>query len=226
MRGGFSWSGQSGQATVEWSALALLVALGLVALLTLAPVDGRSFGGFLAHRIVCAVKRGCQDGDAALARAYGAGTAELVRAHAPNIVYESGERQLPVDWRRCRRSRCAVASDSRDLDAHRSSSGEQATVFTRVLRRGGRTYLQYWRGVWATMSRMAPTGPVQITTGRRGRSNKRGLRALNTGSPPVDRVSAPCEFPPPFLRAAGPRAGFLGRQSQTGQLHDDGGVQP
>ena len=145
MRGGFSWSGQSGQATVEWSALALLVALGLGALLTLAPaVDGRSFGGFLAHRIVCAVKRGCQDGDAALARAYGAGTAELVRAHAPNIVYEPGERQLPVDWRRCRRPRCAVASDSRDLDAHRSSSGEQATVFTRVLSPGGRTYLQYW----------------------------------------------------------------------------------
>ncbi len=50
----------------------LLVALGLGALVALAPtVDGRSFGGFLAHRFVCAVKGGCDDGDAELAAAYG-----------------------------------------------------------------------------------------------------------------------------------------------------------
>lgn len=136
---------ESGQATVEWSALVLLTALALGGLLTLAgTVDGRSFGGFLAHRIVCAAKRACQDGDAALAHAYGAGAADLVRAHAPNIVYEPGERQLPVDWRRCRRLRCAEVADAPRLDAHRSKGGERATVFTRVLRRGGRTYLQYW----------------------------------------------------------------------------------
>jgi hypothetical protein len=147
VRIGVSWAGESGQATVEWSAVVLLAALALGALLTLAPaVDGRSFGGFLAHRIVCAVKRGCQDGDVALAGAYGTRSAELVRAHAPNIVYEGGERQLPVDWRRCRRPRCAGAPDAGELDAHRSDSGEPATVFTRVLRRGGRTYLQYWEG--------------------------------------------------------------------------------
>ncbi len=35
----------------------------------------------------------------------------LVRAHAPNVVYEPGERQIPVDWRCCRRPECADAPD-------------------------------------------------------------------------------------------------------------------
>ena len=40
-------------------------ALALGALAAVVPsVDGRSFGGFLTHRIVCAIKGGCDDGDA------------------------------------------------------------------------------------------------------------------------------------------------------------------
>jgi hypothetical protein len=136
---------ESGQATVEWAGVLLLVSLALGALVTIAPlVDGRSFGGFLAHRFVCAVEGGCDGGDAKLADAYGARDATLVREHAPNLVYEPGELQLPVDYRRCRRIRCAVAPDDRDLDAHRTNAGERATVFTRVLRRRGRVYIQYW----------------------------------------------------------------------------------
>jgi hypothetical protein len=139
-----SWN-EAGQATVEWTGAILVLALVLGAFLTVAPAaDGRSVGGFLAHRIFCAVKRGCQDGDRALARAYGNGGAALVREHAPNLVYEPGERQIPVDWRRCRRPDCANAPDERDLDVHRSDRGERATVFTRVVRRAGRTYIQYW----------------------------------------------------------------------------------
>jgi hypothetical protein len=136
---------ERGQATVEWIGLVLLAALALGGLARFGPsVDGRSFGGFLAHRIACAVKRGCDDGDSALARAYGRRDAALVRRHAPGIVYEPGERQLPVDWRRCRARGCADAPDDRRLDAHRSHAGERATVFTHVVRRHGRTYLQYW----------------------------------------------------------------------------------
>jgi hypothetical protein len=136
---------ERGQAAVEWVAALLVVVLALGAALALAPPpDGRSFGGFLAHRLVCAVKRGCDDGDAALAAAYGERDAKLVRRHAPNLVYEPGESELPVDWRRCRARRCDDASDDRDLDVHRSHTGEPATVFTRVLRRRGRLYLQYW----------------------------------------------------------------------------------
>jgi len=136
---------ERGQAVLEFTALVLLAALALGALAGFGPrVDGRSFGGFLGHRVVCAVKRGCHDGDGLLARAYGDREATLVREHAPNLVYEPGERSLPVDWRRCRRPACAEAPDERGLDVHRSDSGQRATVFTRVIRRDGRIYLQYW----------------------------------------------------------------------------------
>lgn len=137
--------GERGQAAIEWVATVLVAALALGALATAVPaVDGRSLGGLLAHRLACAAKGGCRDGDAALRRAYGAGDAELVRRHAPGLVFEPGERQLPVDWRRCRRVACATVADDRDLDAHRTDAGARATLFTRVLRRGGRTYVQYW----------------------------------------------------------------------------------
>jgi hypothetical protein len=136
---------ERGQATVEWTAVVLVVSLALGGALAVAPaVDGRSFGGFLTHRLFCALKGGCDDGDATLARAYGTRDAALVREYAPSLVYEPGEAELPVDWRRCRSRACDDAPDDRDLDAHRSNAGEPATVFTRVMRRDGSLYLQYW----------------------------------------------------------------------------------
>jgi hypothetical protein len=136
---------EHGQATIEWVGLVLLVALVLGALpLASIDVDGRSLGGLLAHRIVCAAKAGCHDGDAELALAYGRRDAELVRRNAPNIVYEHGEPSLPVDYRRCRSRECSDAPDDHDLDAHRTGSGSRATVFVHVIRRGGRRYVQYW----------------------------------------------------------------------------------
>ncbi|MFN2615722.1 MAG: hypothetical protein ABR581_01215 [Thermoleophilaceae bacterium] len=136
---------QTGQASVEWTAVVLFVAvtLGLAAGRSPGP-DGRSFGGFLARRVVCAARGGCRDGDAALARVYGGRDATLVRANAPNLAYERGERSLPVDYRRCRSRTCSDAPDDRDLDAHRSRRGTPATAFTRVVHRGGRTYVIYW----------------------------------------------------------------------------------
>jgi hypothetical protein len=137
-------AGERGQSSVEWVALLGLVALVMVGALALAAtVDGRSFGGFLTHRVVCAITAGCDDGEAALVAAYGDRDAELLRRYAPNLVYEPGERQLPVDPRRCRRPACAEAPDDREADLHRADSGERATAFTRVLRRDGRVYLQY-----------------------------------------------------------------------------------
>jgi hypothetical protein len=136
---------ERGQATVEFVALVLLAALVLGALVAASPrFDGRSFGGFLAFRIVCTVERDCHDGDASLKRAYGTRDAALVRELAPNLVYEPGERQLPVDWRDCRRVSCAEAPDEPDLDVHRTRADRRATAFTRILRRDGNTYLQYW----------------------------------------------------------------------------------
>ena len=135
---------ERGQATIEWVGLVCLAAVVLGALALAVPaIDGRSFGGFLSHRIVCAV-RGAACADGALVRAYGRSDAELVRRYAPGVAYEPGERQLPVDYRRCRAVACARAPDDRDLDAHRTDAGGRATLFTRVVRAGGRTYIQYW----------------------------------------------------------------------------------
>lgn len=136
---------ERGQTTIEWTGLVLVLALGLGALAALVPsVNGRSFGGFLAHRISCAIKGDCDDGDAQLARAYGNEEAERVRDLAPDLVYEPGEPSIPVDYRECRRRSCSETPNDRQLDAHRTQAGRRATVFTHVVKRGGRTYIQYW----------------------------------------------------------------------------------
>jgi hypothetical protein len=108
-------------------------------------IDGRSFGGFLAHSIVCAVRGGCQTGDDALQAAYGADGGALVRRYAPNIVYEPGTHTLPVDFRACRSHICSDAPDDRSLEVSRSTrTRTPAAAFTHVVRRGGETFLQYW----------------------------------------------------------------------------------
>jgi hypothetical protein len=136
---------EHGQASIEWLGLVLLASLAFGGLFAAAPlVDGRSLGGFLAHRIVCAVRPGCNDGDSALARVYGSRDAALARAYAPSLAYEHGERSLPVDYRRCREHACADAPDDPDLDAHRSGAGQPATAFTRRWRHRGHLYIAYW----------------------------------------------------------------------------------
>ena len=139
---------ERGQTTVEWTALVLLAAVALGALVQVAGprVDGRSFGGFLAHSITCAVRGGgCGAAtDNQLARVHGERDAELLRRYAPGIVYEPGTYVLPIDPRTCRAHACADAPDDRDLDVHRSRRGDPATAFTHVARKDGSTYLQYW----------------------------------------------------------------------------------
>jgi hypothetical protein len=138
---------QQGQATIDWMALVLLVALVAGASVKLAPsFDGKSLGGALAHGLLCAVKRSCttDDGDAALAEAYGSRNAHLVRRQLPSLVFEPGERQLPVDWRECREVACATTADDHAVDAHRTDAGRRVTVFTRLIQEAGTRYIQYW----------------------------------------------------------------------------------
>jgi hypothetical protein len=137
--------GERGQASVELVALLLLCGVAFGALFALkGGLDGRSFGGFLARHLTCAVSGRCDRDEGRLVAAYGQRDAALVRALAPDLVYERGERQLPVDWRRCRRVRCATAPDDPSLDAHLTDAARRATAFTHVIRRGGRLYVQYW----------------------------------------------------------------------------------
>lgn len=137
---------ERGQAGLEWVGLVLLVCLacGAAVALGASGVDGRPLGAELARALVCAVRHGCDDGDDELRSAYGERDAALVRQYLPGLVYEPRTRTLPVDFRRCRAHRCSDAPDERGLDVHRSRRGRHATVFTRVVRDRGETFLQYW----------------------------------------------------------------------------------
>jgi hypothetical protein len=159
---------ERGQASTEWIALVLCVSLALGgAAASAGRVDGRPYGGWLAHSIACAVSRDCRAEHDALEAAYGA-DAGLVRRYAPNLVYEPGTYTLPVDFRQCTSHTCADAPDDPDLDAHRSTrGGVPATVFTHVVHAGGETFIQYWlyypdststvadaAGIWALARRV------------------------------------------------------------------------
>jgi hypothetical protein len=149
-RGAAPSSGQRGQASVEFVAVLLVACIALGALGAVVPVvDGRALGGFFARHLVCSVSGRCRAEERALVDAYGARDAAAVRELAPNLAYESGERQLPVDWRECRRPECAEAPDDPSLDAHHADARHRggrprATAFTRVIRRHGRLYVGYW----------------------------------------------------------------------------------
>ena len=189
--------GECGQASLEWvgAVLCVTVALGAAAAVA-GDVDGRSYGGWLARSVVCAVRGGCAAERDAMVAAYGPRDAELVRRYVPSLVYEPGTHTLPVDFRTCRSHRCSDAPDDRDLDVHRSTRGaHRATAFTHVVRRGGETFVQYWlyypdstttvanaAGAWNTARRLAgawlPEYPgyhpddwesVQVRLGRDGR---------------------------------------------------------
>jgi hypothetical protein len=192
---------EGGQASVEWVGAVLLVTVALAgAGAGLGDVDGRSYGGWLAHSIVCAVRGGCAEERGVLVSAYGERDAELVRRFAPSLVYERGTYTLPVDFRDCRSHRCSDAPDDRDLDAHRTTrGGYPATAFTHVVHRDGETFIQYWlyypdststvanaAGIWRAADRMArrrlPDYPgyhpddwesVQVRIGRDGRVQTR-----------------------------------------------------
>jgi hypothetical protein len=171
---------ERGQAAVELTVLVLLASLALGALAAVAlRADGRSFGGFLAFRIACTIDRECHDGDRSLTRAYGARDAALIRELAPNLVYEPGERQLPVDWRHCRRVACAEGPDEPQLDVHRTHAGERATAFTRLIRRGGRVYIQYW--LYYPDSRTTWAGSGELWDSAWRRAGEHGL----VGRPPA-----------------------------------------
>ena len=120
---------ERGQATIEWTAVVLLVALAFACFLVpaLPHVDGRSYGGAIARAILCAARGGCDDGHDALASAYGADDAALVREYAPSIVYEPGEKEIPIDYRQCRTTVCGDAPDDRSPDVSQTNTGVPAT---------------------------------------------------------------------------------------------------
>ena len=157
--------GERAQATVEWIALVLVVALLLLGLVagTAARLPASGLARAITARLLCAVRLfdSCAE-DAELIVAYGPALAALMHEHAPAIVYEDEMTALPVDFRSCRGQRCGNGPDSGAVWA--SDSGEPAAAFVHAVDcrtaasraaavrhgyecTGGRTgnlYLQYW----------------------------------------------------------------------------------
>ncbi len=130
-----SGSQETGQASVEWIGLVLLISLGGLALVAAgAPVPGLSLASELAKRLICAAGLevgACLEAEPALVATYGPELAARVRAHTPRIEYEEGMSALPVDFRRCREDRCSLGPG--DGSTSRSDTGEPVTLFTHVI---------------------------------------------------------------------------------------------
>jgi hypothetical protein len=158
-------TGEAGQATIEWVALCLVVALLFGALLAAvgSGLPGGALARTLALRLLCAadLSSACaESGD--LVAAYGSEVAELVERNAPLVVYEDGMTALPVDFRSCRGRACGNGPDAGPVWT--SDTGEPAAAFVHVVdcrtpasraesvarghecggERAGNLYVQYW----------------------------------------------------------------------------------
>jgi hypothetical protein len=155
--------GERGQSTLEWVGTALVVAALFLALLAAGTaLPGGSLARAIAARILCAaaLADGCGD-EPGLIAAYGTEVGKLARRHMPTLLFETGSRALPIDFRRCRSSRCGDGT-ARGL-VHRSDAGLPVTAFVHVVDcrpgegerseaegadcsgpRAGNLYLQYW----------------------------------------------------------------------------------
>jgi hypothetical protein len=154
---------ERGQSTVEWVGMLLLVALligGLAAAGTRVP--GGVLAQALASRILCAAALADHCGDEpVLIAAYGTEVGELVRRHMPSLLFERGSKAVPVDFRRCRQTRCGDGPE--DGYVKRSDAGLPVSAFVHVVdcrsderddseaigancsgSRAGNLYIQYW----------------------------------------------------------------------------------
>lgn len=156
--------GQRGQASIEWLALVLLLALAMGALLAAGiRVPGTALAETIAERMLCGLGRGACGEPRDLIAEYGPEGAAALRRHAPGLAYERGMETLPVDFRECRSRDCALHEGSGRVGGE-EVSGPVAVAFTRLLdcrpgadradvecptgadRDGydGSLYLQYW----------------------------------------------------------------------------------
>ena len=161
---------QSGAATVEHAAISLLVALlAAVAIAALASgddEDGRELGATLARKLRCAAVGPGPCWRDPLTLAYGRSLAGAVRALAPEPRTRpgpDGSPLLPVDFRRCRSTGCALPGPRPGLTA----SNRRVTAFVSVADQGrGRNFVEisYWHYRpalgWDRVARLAGRGEI------------------------------------------------------------------
>jgi hypothetical protein len=155
----------SGQASIEWVGLVLLVSAVMTGLsLASGLVPGLAVVQSLSRSLLCAasLSEGCFD-EGSLEEQYGPEVAGLLRSHVPDLLFGPDLLGLPVDFRSCRSAACADAGGGGVVGE--STAGEPVTLFTRVVdcREAGRSgdldqlpagecegegegnlYLQYW----------------------------------------------------------------------------------
>jgi hypothetical protein len=132
------------QASAEWIGIVALVAVLLsLAASALGLVPGTALIHSLSRSLLCgaSLSKDCLP-QGSLERAYGRKTAGLVRDNAPEMLFGPDRLGLPVDFRSCRSPGCAEGADSGEVTT--SEAGEPVTLFTRVIERGGSTWIQYW----------------------------------------------------------------------------------
>ncbi|MEZ5078780.1 MAG: hypothetical protein R2725_15225 [Solirubrobacterales bacterium] len=152
-----------GQSTVEWVGTLACVALLFVALVGAGiRVPGNEVARSVVARLLCAVAMadGCGDEPGMIA-AYGAEVGKMVREHMPTLAFEAGSRAVPVDFRRCRSTRCG--DGAREGNVRRTGARLPVTAFVHVVdcraseaegseaegvdcsgAAAGNLYLQYW----------------------------------------------------------------------------------
>lgn len=154
---------ERGQGTVEWVGLVCLVSLALAATIAVGVrVPGTSLVQAIASRVLCAAALADDCGsEPALIAEYGSEVGRLVRRHMPTLFFERGSRAVPVDFRRCRETRCGDGPQ-RGFVAH-SDAGLTVTAFVHVVDcrpdeaagseawgadcsgpRAGNLYIEYW----------------------------------------------------------------------------------
>lgn len=166
---------QTGAASVEQIGLCALIALLLCAAIGSVTAagelsGGRDLGSAIARRITCGPRLpdACRHHPAV--PAYGWPLARLVRALAPAPLARTGpggEPLVPVDFRRCRRTSCAVPLPGA-AGAHLTVSGRRTTAFTQVLDEraaDGTVTVVYWLyrpGLgWEKVPRRAATADIE-----------------------------------------------------------------
>lgn len=152
-----------GQSTVEWVGLLLVVALLLGGLIGFGVrVPGVGLTRAIASRLLCAASLAEHCGDEpALIAEYGSEVGELVRRHMPWLLFEEGSKAVPVDFRRCRETRCGDGAEHGFV--RRTDAGLPVAAFVHVVdcradaaeetgaggadcsgSRAGNLYIQYW----------------------------------------------------------------------------------
>ncbi len=156
---------QTGAATVEHAAISLLLALLAVAAIAAVAAgddDGsRELGSTLARKLRCAAVGPGPCWRDPLTLAYGRPLAGAIRALAPaprTRPGPGGEPMLPVDFRRCRSTSCALPGPRPGLTA----SNRRVTTFVSVVdrrRSEGLAEISYWEYRpslgWARVARLA-----------------------------------------------------------------------